>query len=325
MSFDAESPAYVLVRWTLYLGVLLAVGAISFALAVVPLLERKGRDPAFADAAAARAAAIGFHATMLVIIATLFRLAAQLYAFYDPNEGPDVDLIRSMVMQTVWGWGWLLQFVSALVTTCGLHFVKARLHDGTPGAKIPWFFACGGAVGLALSCALSGHAAAVAQYAPLAVLADTLHVLGAGAWLGGLAVLTNVAFRVRPAAPAEAAAESPSRSSALLMSFTPVALIAASTVAVTGAFATWLHVHDFSQLVSTPYGIRLSAKLIAVASVAALGALNWRWFTPRESRTNGARNLRIAAALEMGLGALALLATAILVATAPPDDLVSGE
>ena len=111
----------------------------------------------------------------------------------------------------------------------------------------------------------------------------------------------------------------PDQLPALLKAFAPTALVGASVVGATGAFAAWLHLQDVRLLGTSSYGLRLLVKLVAVAVIVSVGALNWRRFAPQAGHLRGLRNLRVAVALEVLLGALVLLITAILVATATPD------
>ena len=86
-----------------------------------------------------------------------------------------------------------------------------------------------------------------------------------------------------------------------------------------GAYFAYMQ-HPFetpSDLLTTPYGRTLSLKLLLVGGVLALGAMNARVWTPRLDTDHGARALRRTAGVELLLGQLVLLVTAILVRTSP--------
>ncbi len=322
MSFDAESPPYVVIRWALYLGMMLIVGSLSFASVVIPVLRKESGEPEVALGAARDAARWGFHAALLVTIAALCRIIAQTVAFSDPSEGFDAGLVWVIVTQTRWGHGWLLQVAGVTAVLLGLHSAR-RSTSLTGGTAAGWGVAMVGTIALALSSALSGHAAASQQLAAPAVFSDTLHMLGAGAWLGGLAIVALVGIRSRPIA--RDGTFLPSHLlPALLKAFAPAALVGASVAGATGVFAAWLHVHDVRLLTTTSYGLRLLLKLLAVATVVVLGALNWRHFVPQAGHPGGLRKLHVSVSLELILGTLTLLITAVLVATATPDSLAAG-
>jgi putative copper export protein len=147
---------------------------------------------------------------------------------------------------------------------------------------------------------------------PLAVAFDTLHVLGAGSWLGTLFVLVVAAF------PAIGRGE---RTTAILERFSPLALGSAALVAATGAFASWLHLERLSALWTTPYGRTLLLKLAILGGVAALGAYNWRVVTPRIRASGDGAALRRTALLELTLAAALIVVTAVLVATPLPAEM----
>jgi hypothetical protein len=76
--------------------------------------------------------------------------------------------------QTLWGWGWILQASGALLASVG--FLVARRGSGAG-----WGIAGVAALLLAISPALSGHAATMTGVlGTLAVAADAVHVLAAG-------------------------------------------------------------------------------------------------------------------------------------------------
>jgi putative copper resistance protein D len=85
----------------------------------------------------------------------------------------------------------------------------------------------------------------------------------------------------------------------------------------TGAGASLALVATPSDLLTTPYGRTLSLKLLLVGGVLALGAMNARVWTPRLDTDPGARALRRTAGVELLLGQLVLIVTAILVRTSP--------
>ena len=112
--------------------------------------------------------------------------------------------------------------------------------------------------------ALSGHAASVGRLNGIAILSDTLHVLGAGVWMGTLAALLAVGI---PAAII-AADGAGGAVAAMVRAFSPMALAGAAVVAVTGILNVVFQLGAISDVWSTGYGRALLIKLALLAGVA---------------------------------------------------------
>jgi copper transport protein len=328
-AFDAGSPAYVAVRWLTYVALLLVLGAVTFRTAVLGLVGRGAGGAAqagvaasdFASDAGRRAATLGLWGAVGLLAAAAARLGAQSVAMHGA-AALDPARVLAMLGHTVWGWGWVLQVGGAALAALG--FAAAR-RRGTIGGPVrgafgrAWAAAAAGALLLAFTPALSGHAAA-SRYAPLAVLSDGLHVLGAGGWLGGLLVVLAAGV---PAAAALGAEWRGAAVAALVRAFSPAALGFAALVAVTGVLAGWLHVGRLPALWETGYGRILLVKLAALSLVAAAGAYNWLRVRPALGGDAGTRRIRRSATAELAVGVFVLLATAALVATPTPVDVAA--
>lgn len=308
--FDAQSPLYAAVRWLTFLGVLGVVGAAVFRLGVLPLV--RCRDAALHRAllpAGERAARVGLAFAALAGVAAVLRLLAQAYALHGAAGVLDAGLVGGLLSRTLWGWGWLLQAAGVVAALAG--FVLAAR-----GRRGGWVLAAAGAVALAFSPALSGHAGA-ADPAALAVLADGVHVLGAGGWLGSL--LAVVAAGV-PAALRAQEGERGRTLAALVNAFSPTALLFAGVVVLTGVVSAWLHLGALADLWETAYGRTLLLKLAVLPVVFGTGAYNWLRVRPALGRGEAAGKLRRSAAVELAAGVVVLAVTAALVATPPPAD-----
>jgi len=117
---------------------------------------------------------------------------------------------------------------------------------------------------------LSSHAAGAGI---VAGVVDWVHLVAAAAWLGGLAAVVAAVTAVPP--PAR-----PALAALLVPRASRVAAVALGAVAVTGAYAAGLHVPGLRALVDTLYGRGLLVKVLLVAAVAALGAVNRFWRVP---------------------------------------------
>ncbi|HEY7024236.1 MAG TPA: copper resistance CopC family protein [Candidatus Limnocylindrales bacterium] len=162
----------------------------------------------------------------------------------------------------------------------------------------------GGLSGLAAAVLLSssGHAAGFDSLAPIAV--SVVHVVSAGAWLSGLAVMSALAvsrrneFRsiVRPMIPR----------------FSAVALVSAALFVVSGIYLWWLVNRTVIDL-STDYSTLLVIKALLVIAALMIGATNflgWR----RDGRIGPLTRIPV----EMSLALAAVAVTALVASGSPP-------
>lgn len=342
--FDAESPLYAAIRWLTYLALVGVIGAVAFRFAVLLPLERRD-DAATAsviEPAARAAAEIGLAAASLLALAAVLRLLAQSYAMHGSGV-LDSRLVGTMLSRTLWGWGWVLQVVATAIALLG--FSRARRHVTAPAVAAPeveaggeeddldvapelasrsprtltaWAIAAASVPLLALFPALSGHAASAPRWGLLTVIADMLHVIGAGGWIGGLFLLLFAG--VRAAQRLESADRGPAVG-ALVGAFSPTALAFAGLLTVTGGIAALVHLGSIPALWGSGYGRTLMLKLGLLTVVFGTGAYNWRRVRPALGNVAGTRRLRGSATVEIAVGVLVLAVTAVLVATAPADAL----
>jgi putative copper export protein len=173
-----------------------------------------------------------------------------------------------------------------------------------------------GVLALGLSPALSGHAAATGRWTGASVVADSLHVVGAGGWLGSLLVVVTVGL---PLALRSEEGRRGRTVAFLIESFSPTAMLFAGLVAATGVFASWIHLTSLSDLWTTPYGRTLLLKLALLLGVFGTGAYNWLRVKPSPGGEAAAHHLRRSATVELLVGLFLLAVTAVLVATPPPS------
>lgn len=294
---EIGSPGFVAIRWLTFGVILVSLGVVGFRVRVV------GSLPAHASGEArTRAMRIGRWAALAAVALAVVRLRAQLLAF--GGDHVELDLARGLLVGTAWGWGWALQVVGASVLWWTL---RSARHTGAGQG-----LATVGVLMLALSPALSGHAAAVGWGT---ILVDWGHVVGAGGWLGTLLVVLAAGI---PATRRLGADEQGAAVRGMVLNFSRLALVCAGLVAATGAFNGWRSVGSWDRLISSPYGRVLLLKIAVLSVVGATGAWNWRIVTPRLGTPGGTLQLRRAATVEVVVAAIVLLVTAVLVATPPP-------
>ena len=312
--FGAESPGYVVVRALQFTALLLVIGALTFALVVMGLFRRAEIDPGVVEAMRARAAGLGVWAAAALIGTAVLRLYTQSLAMHGPGEALDPLSVGAMVIRTLWGYAWLIQVVAALLAVVG--FALARR-----GRSLGWVVAAIAGVALAVTPALSGHAASTPDLTVQAVVADTLHVIGAAGWLGSLLFVLIAGI---PIAMRQANDRRGSTVARLVNAFSPTALAFAGLATLTGVFAAWLHIGFSSALWTSDYGRTLLIKLVILSLVLGTGAYNWLRMKPALGDDVGTKRMRRSATLELGVGVLVVIVTAVLVATPPPMEMDDG-
>ncbi|WP_373070478.1 CopD family protein [Gemmatimonas sp.] len=314
-TFGVESPGYVVIRFLMYAGITIFFGSISLLRIILPrtaFVPAAGRDGVIdvRTAIAQRAMRWMGWSLIVLVVVTMLRLAAQHAAFFGSERWSQATM-APLLLQTVWGSGLLLAIATLAIAIAGWRAVQpplVRWH--TPG----WVLLIASAGALAWSAAMSGHpAAADQQY--VAMLVDALHVIGAGGWIGSLALMAGVAVPALRTTNGRADHDGIAR---LVAAFSPVALIFSAVLGATGIIASWRNIGTVNALWSSEYGLVLVRKLVVVAVVAGVGLYNWRWVLPRLGQPIGTSRLRRSATLELVAAGVVLAVTAVLVATSPP-------
>jgi copper transport protein len=301
-SSPSEAPLYILVRWLSFSAIVLAIGALLFprvgsALRAV-VTEQTAREVEKAVRRATIAAGVA------VLVAAALRLVMQremLNAAFAPEVIPWRD-----VASGTFGAGLWLQIGGAIMAIVGASQASHRRG----------FVAILAAGMLVFAPGLSGHAASATPLA-LSLIADAVHMLAAGAWIGMLALLTFVATPVvRAHEPAKAA----EATRAMVGAFSPVALGSVGLLVASGVYAGWRLVGSFEALFNTRYGAALLVKVALLIGMLALGAINWRWLGPASGSPAGMVRLRRAAMGELLFAVAVLLVTAALVGRPSPTE-----
>ena len=318
----AESIAYVIVRWVSFTALLALIGVAVLYWLVLPGTVRLADSYGRGDSARAirmtvsrRAAWLGVLASAALAIADIARLYVQSSAIHGVAGAMNHAMLQEMVTQTTWGSAWLLQAVTAVVAVVALAAAMRGPAGAARRAAVPWAIATTAILVLAFTPALGGHAAAPPRLTTLAVVADALHVLGAGGWLGTLLALVTVAV---PAVLATSSVERGGIVADFINAFSPPALGFASLVVLTGVFAGWLHIGSLAALWNSSYGKTLLLKVALLVPVLGTGAYNWRRVRPRLGDVAAARHLRRSATMELVIGAMVVGVTAVLVALQTP-------
>lgn len=309
--FGVESIAYVAIRAVLATCTVLLLGALALRLIVLPRYAGPNAEalrqrvdltlPRWIDVLGIVAA-----------IATLARLGAQHAAVFGSDVAPSGDSISTLLFRASWGRSWWVALASALAVT----WLAPRLRRSTVAA---WAATAAAVLILSAAQPSSGHPAADAQ--PLRAVAIQLaHLIGAGGWLGSLALLTLVAIPAAKSADAGDAGEVHGRIAGLVRAFSPTALVFAGVLGLTGVIIAWGNLGSVSAIWQSEYGRVLALKLSLLIVVAGTGAYNWRRVLPSLGMAESSARLWRSSLVELGAGLLVLVATSILVATPMPGE-----
>lgn len=250
-----------------------------------------------------RLANLALTAAVCLFAARILELLAQTWALFSPDP-VGVGELRTVATATTWGAGWQVQTVVAALAVGAALLCRRGGHG-------PWSVL--GVIALvgALSAPLTGHAVERGWWT-LPYFLQALHVLGAGLWVGSLAVLTTAAWRREPDHAAVARR---------VRRFSPLALTGAALLGVTGTATAWLYMARPADLWETAWGRALLLKLALLAVVAALGHHNWQRVRPRLGSPDATYRLRRSTAAELLFATLLLAVTALLVALPMPAEM----
>ncbi|WP_367887584.1 CopD family protein [Pseudogemmatithrix spongiicola] len=309
--FGVESPAFVAIRAVLSACTVLLLG--TLALRFVVLRRYAGPDARELRDAIDSTLPRWIDALGLVaLLATLARLGAQHAAVFGGDVAPSGESLSALLFRAGWGRTWWVALVSALTVT----WIAPRLRGNTIAS---WAALAGAVFAFTVAQPWSGHPAAAAQ-PMLAIATQFVHVVGAGGWLGSLALLTFVAVPAAGRVSTEHASSADARVAALVRAFSPTALIFASLLAVTGLATAWVNLGSAAALWQSVYGRTLLLKLALLVVVAGTGAYNWRRVLPSLGQSSGSTALRRSSLVELAAGVLVLVVTAVLVATPMPGE-----
>ena len=299
----APQPLNAAENWAVLVAVLTVIGAIVFRGAVI---GRARWDRAVVSDASDRARRLAQGALGLALVASVTRLAAE--ASLVPESQVGMRTMWQVVRDTSWGHGWVLGAVGIILAALGFTAAR-RIAAG-------WVIAAVGAVGLTLSQSMTGHAGAEADRLTLSITANTIHLLAAGAWIGGL---ISVVLAGLPAVRRQAEPVGSAGGSRMVRAYHDIAFPSVILVALTGLANTWLRVDGLTALWSSAYGRVLVTKIALFLILLLFGYYHWRTAVAPNWDHASAGRFRRTALLELLVGAFVLIATAALVSMATPD------
>jgi putative copper resistance protein D len=242
-------------------------------------------------------------AALVALISAIALVPCQVVAMAgSPAAAVDFAAVSAVLLETSFGrvWCWHLLLAAILVLAClGRH----------PRRPVVLFLS----LGLLGSLGWVGHAAMDEGSTRIAhELNQTVHLLAAGVWLGGLAPLAWVLRQARRL-PGEI-----SSVRVALRNFSHMGYAAVALLALTGAINTLLLVGGLGAMFGTSYGRLLAVKILLFLAMAVVALINRFRLAPRISGNSGALGaLGRSVALEQSLG-VAVLAIVSVLGTWPP-------
>jgi copper resistance protein D len=222
----------------------------------------------------------GFWRRKLLLLTAVLALVSGLFWFAfsaasmtgSLSDLADAETLWAVVHDTGFGVIWTGRVILAAITIIVLMAVRPLPTTTVrQNVAIPILAAM-----LLASLAGIGHTQVEERWASLVhMLSDAAHLLAAGAWLGGLVPLayilahhTRTSRELLPIDP-------------VLLRFSGMGYAAVATLVGTGLINSWFLIGSVSNLLTTPYGETLLAKLALFAGMLALAVANRFWLVPR--------------------------------------------
>lgn len=237
-----------------YLATMLAVGAL-FALWALssPRHPMPDRVVARVRRLAAWSAGVGLLVTPLTILNNAILLNGGSFDSLWPTT--------RLILQSSGGAALLVR-MSALFGLCTAVLLLMEKATRKVGAGIVVV----SAVAMFVSFPMGGHAAVIDEYGSIAFAGEIMHLLAGAIWLGGIPAVL-LAVWSRKSVTIGQTAEAIDR-------FSKLATVSVFLVIIGGGVLSWTMFTEPAELVTTPYGLMLLAKVAVVGLVAALGAYN---------------------------------------------------
>ena len=302
-----------LARWSLPLLTLLTrlaatatIGATALCALVLPTTPRAGRKTRAREpidgrawqraALVARVAAVVWAIAQLANTIIEYSVTA-IRPLTEPSFGSELWIYLTQIELGVANlWATILTAVAAILVVLMAHYTSAAWAGVLSIVSL-------------VPLALTGHAAGAAAH-DLAVSSMLMHLVAVALWVGGLALFLAVANVLGPDLPAAA------------HRYSQVALWCFVITAISGVCAAWIRLNSPAELVTTPWGLVLTAKTAGFVLLGVAGYLHRERTIPQLAPGDGGTRLaapfwRFAGVEVLIMGATMALAVT-LSSAAPP-------
>jgi copper resistance protein D len=251
---------------------------------------------------------IGFALAVPSGAAWLLALAAKIGS--SPSVPASGGVAWALLTETQFGHLWIARAFLAGLLFCALWL-------GKPGDAGTWFgeaLTTVAAMCLMGSLAWSGHAAgSPGIIGDIHLVADVLHLVAAGAWLGGLLPLSLLfVLAIRQTDPSLA-----STLQVATRRFSTLGLLSVGTLLATGLVNTWMLAGSLPGLLETDYGRLLLLKIALFVAMVAIAGINRLRLTRGLPKTEAVHRLNRNTRIELALG-LAIITIVSVLGVLPP-------
>ncbi len=224
-----------------------------------------------------------------------------------------------------------LLYLNLAERAAGKHVALVEFVRSQPPMEIAVAFSVAAVVGFALARARVGLGwwlamivllspfRALLTGTPLQRLVNPVHRFAGALWIGTLFVMVRTGLQ--PVLKSSLSEERRAKLAKVMVdAFSPLALGGFAVLGVMGVITAWTNLKKLDALWTTPFGFALIVKLVIVAGVVALGAINWKKQKPKLGTFEGAQMLRRSAELELWFATAVLIVTSILVSLPGPGE-----
>jgi putative copper resistance protein D len=263
--------ALIAVRAVQFASTAITAGVLIFPLVVAGPLFRAVAERGITDMLSTWNCRIAWTSFALIALSGLAWLLLQTSAMSGRPLGEALadGLIWVVLSQT--------QFGSVTVVR-GVILILLAICLALPWMRVRWFGAPMLSVVLVATIAWTGHAAGtVGRIGPIHLAADALHLVAAGAWIGGLVPLLLLLR--------EAAAHNDQSGASIALHaaqrFSTFGIVSVGVLLASGLINSWILVGSLPGLVGTVYGRLVLLKVALFAAMVSVAAVNRMRLTPR--------------------------------------------
>jgi len=290
----------VLLRGLILSSQAVAVGGVCFVLLVLrPCGAGPDRDPAVRS----RSLLLIAIAAAVLAVGQTVALASELYVLLHDAVWPLLAAVETLYVQVS-----LVRIaVGMAIVICALGL--RRRGDGARGL---WAALVLLAATVVAAAPWTSHAAARLESRGILLVLDGIHQVAAMVWVGGLVHLIAAAVR-REGRPWPVA---------LLRRFSNLALTSVVALVAAGVGLTLYYADSVSAIYGTAYGLMVMTKVVMLAGLVTLGALNSRAIRRMDGAPHADQaTMRRFVEVEVGLGLTVMFAAASLTSLPPAVDL----